>query len=179
MKYFDLHADTPSKLYYRDLPFTSSELDISAEDLKGFSHITQVFACFCNETKSDEEAYRDFFRMREKLFAEISPYLNDRFSFLLSVEDARLLAGDIRRLSALRDGVADSLGAQAVALARAHGDEAVDAQAESRQHRVQQSDGTDAIHIVIAVDAHVLAVIHCPEDASHGGIHLPELKRVS
>ena len=103
MKYFDLHADTPSKLYYRDLPFTSSELDISAGDLNGFSHITQVFACFCNETKSDEEAYRDFFRMREKLFAAVSPYLSDRFSFLLSVEDARLLAGDIRRLSTLRD----------------------------------------------------------------------------
>lgn len=102
MRYFDLHADTPTKLYYRALPFSSPELDVSANDLTAFSHITQVFACFCNEKKSDDEAYRDFFRMRENLFAEIAPYIGRRFSFLLAVEDARLLAGDIRRLSVLR-----------------------------------------------------------------------------
>ena len=74
---------------------------------------------------------------------------------------------------------ANALVAQAVALARAHRDEIVRADAVGRQNRVQQRDRAHTVHIVIAVDADVLPVVCRAEDALNGSIHLPQGERVA
>ena len=101
MHLFDLHADTPLKLYLDGLSFSDSTLGVSAHDLAAFEQVTQVFACFCQPRLTDEEAYRTFFAMRDRLLSEILPYRSPHFTPLLAVEDARLLCGDLQRLHAL------------------------------------------------------------------------------
>lgn len=101
MRLFDLHADTPLKLYYEGRSFCDPTLQVSADSLDAFEHLGQVFALFCRPELSDDEAYTAFFAMRKRLFEELTPYMGKRFSPILAVEDARLLGGSPDRLAAL------------------------------------------------------------------------------
>lgn len=98
MKLFDLHCDTLTKLYYDKIPFSSEKLQLSRSDIAAWDSITQVFACFCRPTLSDDAAFCSFWGMcrclgntlRRGSFTNLTP--------ILAVEDARLLGGERARL---------------------------------------------------------------------------------
>ncbi len=103
MRVFDLHADTPLKLFYGSRPFRDPELQVSCQDLACFDFLGQVFACFCRPELTDDEAYAAFFAMRRRLAEEITPYCSERFRPILAVEDARLLGASRERLFRLAE----------------------------------------------------------------------------
>ena len=103
MELFDLHVDTALRLYREGLPFTSPSLGASAADGEVFSRITRVYALFSTPDLSDDEAYRAFFSMKDRLLSELAPYRSPDFSVLLACEDARLLGGERQRLRTLRE----------------------------------------------------------------------------
>ncbi|MBO7293472.1 MAG: membrane dipeptidase, partial [Clostridia bacterium] len=102
MHIFDLHADTPSKLFYERKRFDDPTLHLSAGDLARWESSTQVFAFFCRPGLTDDEAYRDFFAMRSDTLAKITPY-KGKLTPILSVEDARLLGNSSDRLPCLAE----------------------------------------------------------------------------
>lgn len=59
MKLFDLHCDTATELYRRNLPFENPETHLNAAALAGHE-VTQCFAVFLNDTKESSGAM-DFF----------------------------------------------------------------------------------------------------------------------
>ena len=101
MKLFDLHVDTALRLYLDGLPFDSPVLGVSAADNAAFERLTRIYALFCPPSLTDDEAYRTFFPMRERLIEALAPYRSPGFSLLLSVEDGRLLGGKRHRLPIL------------------------------------------------------------------------------
>ena len=103
MRLFDLHADTPLKLYYEGRSFRDPTLQVSADALGSFEHLGQVFACFCRPELSADEAYADFFKMQKRLIEELTPYTGDRLHPILAVEDARLIGKSPDRLAALAE----------------------------------------------------------------------------
>lgn len=106
MRLYDLHADTPSRLFSESLPFNSHSLQLSVHDLPTWEHHVQVFACFTSPRHTNDEAFSAFFAMRRTLLSAIAPY-RDRLSCILAVEDARLLGCSLDRLSLLAEaGVA-------------------------------------------------------------------------
>ncbi len=101
MELFDLHADTASRILREGLAFSDPALQCSRDALRVFSPYTQVFTFFSNPAESNEEAYRSLFAQRSRLLAALSPYLSSSFSYILAVEDARLLNGRPERLNTL------------------------------------------------------------------------------
>lgn len=100
MQIFDLHADTPSLLFYEKKSFADPSLHFSAGDLENWEHSTQVLALFCRPGLTDDEAYRDFFAMRADTLAKIAPH-REKLTPILAVEDARLLGNSRERLTRL------------------------------------------------------------------------------
>ena len=103
MHLFDLHSDTPYRLYYESRSLRDPGLQVSADALDAFEFLGQVFALFCRPELSDDEAYTAFFAMRKRLTEELRPYLGERFRPILAVEDARLLGKSSDRLAALAE----------------------------------------------------------------------------
>ncbi|MBR6917674.1 MAG: membrane dipeptidase [Clostridia bacterium] len=109
MNYFDLHCDTVTELYKRGETLATSSLHISAATVSLFEKYAQVFAVFSDRARSDEECYGDFFRVEEDFRSECGvswcvkcDQLDDSgITAILSVEDARILAGDLSRLNRL------------------------------------------------------------------------------
>ncbi len=101
MELFDLHVDTALRLFYDGLPYTSPLLGASAADHEVFGRIRRIYALFSRPSLSDEEAYHAFFRLRSHLLGALAPYRALGLFPLLSVEDARLLAGKRHRLNTL------------------------------------------------------------------------------
>lgn len=99
MRIFDLHCDTAYEMYRQKKDF-NSDLQISAHNIKEYENYTQNFAFFCDNTLPDNECYRIFFKARDYLFS-ISDSAPENLFYILSVEDARLLSGDITRLNTL------------------------------------------------------------------------------
>ena len=100
MRIFDMHADTPYKMLLKNVGFSDESLHISNEKTKAFSSYKQVFAFWCDNEKDDSTVYSDFFRMREHFLKSIKECAND-IEYYFSIEDARLLEGEIGRLSLL------------------------------------------------------------------------------
>ncbi len=103
MHYADLHADTPYRMYFEQIPFDSAALHISHKRISSFSDAVQVFAFYCHHTHDDEQVYQDFLTMHgmfTKVLAAVQPSL-PQLKPLFSVEDGRLLAGDLSRLHVL------------------------------------------------------------------------------
>ncbi len=120
---FDLHCDTALDLYTMGQPLASNNRHISLDKTENYSPYTQVTAIWCDSKKTDEECYEQFLCAKDNLinevglnadkvtlcktYAEIEKARSEeKISFILAVEDARLLAGDITRLDELyRHGV--------------------------------------------------------------------------
>ncbi len=116
MNYFDLHCDTPFELYKKKADLYSNNLAVSLEKYVSFERKAQVFAVWCEKDATDDEAYLDFrhisgeFREQTEKYSDFVTLCTDEVSFdentdklraILSVEDARLLGGDLSRLSVL------------------------------------------------------------------------------
>ena len=102
MNLADLHCDTPYRIYHEKLPFDDMRLQVSSRRLFTFDQVKQVFAIWSDKRLSDQECYADFWQIR-RAFLEALDHANlpPQFSYLLGVEDARLLCGDIDRLELL------------------------------------------------------------------------------
>ena len=101
MELYDLHTDTATKLYSERLSFTDPALAGGGAYLSAFSRITRVFAIFSASSLADDGAYQAFFPTRKRLLAELSAVPRELLVPILAVEDARLLAGKVERISAL------------------------------------------------------------------------------
>ena len=115
MKYSltDLHCDTPYEIFKRRLSFNNSLLAISLENTLCYEKYIQVAAIWSDNALDNTAAYKRFFEIADYFRKDISKqedsvlYNSDvdtekaRRLFILSVEDARILDGDLCRLDAL------------------------------------------------------------------------------
>ncbi len=102
MNLYDLHCDTPYRIFQEKLSFEDDRLQVSARRLFAFDRVMQVFAIWCDHHRTDQEAYADFWDVRRTFLDALDrSHLPEEFSFCLAVEDARLLCGDIERLDLL------------------------------------------------------------------------------
>lgn len=118
MRLFDLHCDTAIRLLSFGKPLYDNGFHISLKKAAFLESYAQVMAVFSQSHLSDADAYKRFFEVVENLKNEVSlnaelvktvvnaneiPSLWERgkIPFILSVEDARILEGDISRLDAL------------------------------------------------------------------------------
>ncbi len=103
---FDLHCDTFLSLYKQNASIESNGLHISYEKAKCFSPFIQVGAIWSDDTLNDEEAFVQFFDVvnyvsKQTIHLATKTSLLRNNSFILAVEDARLLCNDIKRLDTL------------------------------------------------------------------------------
>ena len=105
MQVFILHADTPYRTYREHIDLTSSALHINEASLSSFAHVYAGFAFWSDRRLSDTEAWCAYRAMRSEFRFSLPPHISN-LSVLYAVEDARLLCGDLNRLSVLRrDGI--------------------------------------------------------------------------
>ena len=110
MKIFDLHCDTMTELYDRGETLRSNTCHIKEEYYSDFEDYCQVAAVISSPDLDNGACYKRFFQVVNKAEAEgvrfcksFSDLEKGKPSFILSVEDARLLDGDISRLQSLYD----------------------------------------------------------------------------
>ena len=120
MKLFDLHCDTATRLLDERVGMYDNQLHISLQRSEYLSNYAQIMAIWTNRKLTDNEGFARFFQVAENLKKEVlinqnkcalvgnSSQLNDAWtkeirSFILAVEDARILANDISRLDMLHD----------------------------------------------------------------------------
>ena len=108
---FDLHCDTLLELYKKNEDIQKNSLHISFEKAKNFNPYIQISAIWSPSSLFDEEAYQNYIKVRDYLirqniyFATSASGLRQK-TFILAIEDARLLNGKIERLYDLyNDGV--------------------------------------------------------------------------
>ncbi len=112
----DLHCDTAYELFVRKESFYNNSLAISYKSTFGFDEYLQVMAIWSDKRLDDNQAYFKFFEILNYLRNDISKSCDTRIFdgkdieskniFFVSVEDARILSGDISRLDALyKEGV--------------------------------------------------------------------------
>ena len=123
LDYFDLHCDTIAEAYHTGQSLINgSRLAINMEKAAGFRRYAQLFAVYSTNDLPDEENYKDFFaivdnaretlshttrtfcqakRNEQSAAASDGTIAKRSITPYLSVEGAKLLAGDIRRLDVL------------------------------------------------------------------------------
>lgn len=101
MRIFDMHADTPYKMFSKNVGFSDEGLHVSLDKIKSYESYKQVFAFWCDNEKSDCEVYSDFFEMRKHFIKSMNECEKENLSYYFSVEDARLLEGRLERLPLL------------------------------------------------------------------------------
>ena len=122
MKLFDLHCDTPYELYHRQAALKQNDLHVSLDKTAPYTAYIQSAAIWSNCRLSNSEAWDAYLTIRENfihlmsaepdvIFATTAEELRHAAAsvkrcFILAVEDARILDGDLSRLDRLRqDGV--------------------------------------------------------------------------
>ena len=116
MKYFDLHCDTAYELYARGEKLSGRALNITADKIEPFDSYVQLAAYCAPENDSNDDAYEKFFLVKNYFENELSEnkfrlcsssvemtrYIESGTpSFILTVEDARILGSSLKRLEAL------------------------------------------------------------------------------
>lgn len=116
MRIFDLHCDTPYRMYTEGLSWDSSLLDTPIFSLKKYGAV-QVTAFWSDNKKDGEQNYKAFFETRKNLLADpavtegVATVCTDRIALFQSspvkliwaVEGAELLCGKLQRLYELYD----------------------------------------------------------------------------
>ena len=116
---FDTHADTPYEMYKKQTGLRENGLHISLDKTKSYSVYFQCMAIWSDKALSDEECFYNFKKIHEHLMlclknddgAKICKSYDDilcahkdgKAAFMLTVEDARLLSGEIKRLEYMRE----------------------------------------------------------------------------
>lgn len=104
MKLFDLHCDTAFEMYKKSEGLYENKLHIALDRTEKFDSYAQIMAIWSDCGKSDEECFADFKNINSVLKKETEKCFDgNKNSYLISVEDGKLLAGDIKRLDFLYD----------------------------------------------------------------------------
>ena len=103
MNLYDMHADTPHKIFKLGTDFSDERLHISAEKIKDISDYRQFFAIWCDKEHDNETVYENFLKIRDNFIKCLENDFPPNLSFNFSVEDARLLNGKIERLDVLKN----------------------------------------------------------------------------
>lgn len=111
MRLTDMHCDTPLEIYRNKSSLLDGNTAFTVEKCKGYESVMQVMAFWSDPKKTPDECYSDFISMFDYLSCEIEK-ANDstgqdksfyeKFKFIPAVEGARLLGGDLTRLSVLK-----------------------------------------------------------------------------
>ena len=117
LDYIDLHCDTALELYRREQPLQTNSLAISLDGAAAYHRYAQFFAIWGSSKRTDEQIYQDFITVSDHFDQLISQndgicrvrtaneltstWQNEKVAAILAVEDARLLAGNIKRLDEL------------------------------------------------------------------------------
>ena len=118
-KLFDLHCDTPYRIFKEGVSLKNNDLHVSLDKLSPYSKYAQIAAIWSDSSLSDEEAYASFWRILNKFKCEIEAnrqraaicrsydeysHLPERFAaFFLAIEDARILSGNVERIREVYD----------------------------------------------------------------------------
>ena len=118
-KLFDLHCDTPYRLFKESQPLKSNDLHVALDKASVFTKYAQIAAIWSDEDLDDEEAYTAFWRILNNFKNEIE--LNRQHAaicrsyedliqipdgyaaFFLAIEDARILSGNVERIREVYD----------------------------------------------------------------------------
>lgn len=116
---FDLHCDTPLRMYENNAPLRTNNLQVSLEKSAPFRKYAQLAAIWSDKKLDDEAAYLQFWKVLGHFKAEIEANRHnaaicksfDEFEqlpdsyrkFFLAVEDARIISGNVERLYELYD----------------------------------------------------------------------------
>jgi len=119
MHYVDLHCDTLSLIYENQTSILKGNSHVTLEKAVPFDSYVQVAAIWSDKRFSDEECWNRFFHIRDYFEKEAASLENlavcrhaeeirktvdeGKRAFIYAVEDARLLAGDEKRLDLLYD----------------------------------------------------------------------------
>lgn len=115
---FDLHCDTAYEMYRSKQALAENTLGVDINKLNVFDKKAQVFAIWSDENLSDDEAYLNFRHVASEFRQQIdanadsiklctcgdelkTAFSEGKIASMLSVEDGRLLAGDLSRLETL------------------------------------------------------------------------------
>lgn len=102
MRLIDLHCDTPYRLFAEKLAFDDKRLQVSAPRLYSYENMIQVFSVWSDKDLDDQAAYAAFWDIRRSFLDALDRCRKPAdFKYYLSVEDARMLCGDIERLELL------------------------------------------------------------------------------
>jgi len=108
MKLFDLHCDTPHRLYKTKEKLFENDLHISLSKAGCFERYIQCSAVWSDSAKSDTECFEDFLKTTDYFEKEAGGFICNRDSlkkcrqgFILTVEDSRLISDDIDRAELL------------------------------------------------------------------------------
>lgn len=113
---FDLHCDMPTEAYGRGISITDPSLMASAAKAEGLDRYVQVAAIWSDCRLDDRAAYERYLAVRDHFRRQAEDHgcplarnpqeLYGRHHYVLAVEDARILCGDLSRLQDLyEDGV--------------------------------------------------------------------------
>ena len=102
MNLYDMHADTPYRIFKLGTNFSDERLHISPDKIKDISNYHQIFAIWCDKEFDNETVYKNFFKIRNDFLNCYASASLANLQFDFSVEDARLLNGKIERLDILQ-----------------------------------------------------------------------------
>ena len=106
---FDLHCDTLEEMYLGNYPIDSSPLHISLDKCKNFSPYIQVMAIWSDSRLTPKEAYLRYKCCVNYAKDQGITFVKDRFivnsdkTFILAVEDGRIVENDLTRLTEFKD----------------------------------------------------------------------------
>ena len=122
MKLCDMHCDTAMELWHKKKELRANDCHIDLERAACFEKYLQLYAFFTSTRLGDEEGWEDFLASREYFLAECEKNgvsvldsragleawderdgdaPGGRFAAVLTVEDARILAGKLERVEEL------------------------------------------------------------------------------
>ena len=97
----NFHADTPNRLYRSRLPFSHPTLEAGAHAHLPFRDAFEVYAIFSEPSEKDEDAWNSCFRKLSYFRRAVADSRLPAPKHIFAVEDARILAGDLKRLETL------------------------------------------------------------------------------
>ena len=100
---FDLHCDTAFEIYRHKLSLASNDLAVSFDKSDKYSRYCQTFAIWSDSSLDDDSAFEQFNNIYKYFSKDVEKAsLPDSISYILAVEDARILNNDIKRLYHLK-----------------------------------------------------------------------------
>lgn len=119
MRLFDLHCDTAMSIYHSGKSIFDNDCHISLKKAEKYDKYVQLTAMFTDTRDTDDEGWENFLRCREYLEKQCEEYgikiirtksglrafekSDDKFAFIFTVEDARILNGKTERVREMYD----------------------------------------------------------------------------